>query len=195
MITQSGGGRLYAVLAENGTFQLSVEPSLALFSDKCFLALRLRWKNKEGPLDPTILPVQVLSGGIDRSHDTLRATMMLNTGLALHQVGKAFSHNMAKKMEKESKGVLVSEDPDAFLSVHDYREDFVTDFGKLIDKAIGGIFPTKDFNHLPAIMTPYDLNMYMELLDPDADKAPEVQTDDDGKVTKVSFGKIPANED
>lgn len=208
MLVQSGGGKVYAILADNDEYEVGILPQLALQSTTVFLSLRLRFKSRKSDyFDPMLAPKWVMCGGIERSKNTLRGTIMMNTGFTLEKVGGGFPEIIAKRVAENSldtllPGVAPEETYDQVEKVALYysniREDFVEDFGKLLSAAIEPVYPPKDFSQTPTLMTGFDFMMAVESA---AEKQPSsaFQTLDGGKasdpnsdfgpgVTKFPFG-------
>lgn len=194
MFVQSGGGKVYAVLAQNPHYQLALLPTPTLVSTTVVVAVRCRYVDLGNkPLNPLLIPKTVLVGGIERSENTLRGTVMLNSGITVDKVGKGFSEITAKKLYDHAPGFLMSDEKGSFLDVSDLRDDFVGDFTKLLDAQMGQFYPAKDLSNSPVLITGFDLSLHLDTLksDPAApfavvSETPEVE---DSNVEKVQFGK------
>lgn len=166
MLIQSGGGNVYAVLANNEDFELSVLPQLSVISTTVFLQVRCRYKSlKTEYFDPLLVPKRVLVGGIERSQNTLRGTVMLSTGFTLEKVGSGFPTIVSKRLFEAAVGFLIADDTNFFgecLTAKNLRSDFITDFSQLVTSAIAPISPAKDFSDAPALLTAFDLAQYSE---------------------------------
>lgn len=163
MLIQSGGGKVYAVLANNAAFELSLMPQLLLQSTSVFLAVRCRYKALiENYFDPMKCPKQVLCGGIERSENTLRGTVMLNTGFTLDKIGAGFPTIVAEKLYHAADGFLLGlpGDEDAVLFDSNKRSDFVQDFAQLVLSAIAPVYPAKNFTHVPTLTNAFDLQIH-----------------------------------
>lgn len=194
MLVQSNGGKVYAVLANNADYELGVLPQLTFQSTTCFLALRCRYKAlTQTILNPMLIPKEVLVGGIERSGNTLRGVVMLNTGITVSKVGPNFGTWCAERLVKAAAGFLMPEDPDGFLSPKDLRTDFVGDFAQLLSSQVESIYPPKDFSQLPHLITAFDLEVYKDNLAADPKAAFSVVATNEsattGNVEKVKFGK------
>lgn len=167
MLVQSNGGKVYAVLAQSGEHELGVMPTMQLASTTVLLVLRCRFKATiEDVFNPMLVPKAVLVGGIERSKNTLRGTVILNTGLTVDKIGPKFGKFCADKVLAHAKEMLTPEHADAQESLalyhHNIRSDFFGDFAKLADAAVETVYPPKDFSAAPALITPFDLHVYME---------------------------------
>jgi len=165
MLIQSGSGKVYAVLANNTEFELSLMPTLALQSTTVFLDLRCRYKSLLSDyFDPMLAPKQVLVGGIERSQNTLRGHMVLNTGFTLDKIGTGFPDIVAQKVYDTCAGFLIGTEADTqeCLTVKDRRDDFTHDFAQLVTSAIAPVHPAKDFSGASPLMNPFDLMIYTQ---------------------------------
>lgn len=205
MLIQSGGGNVYAVLARNTDFELSISPALAIISTSVFFSVRLRYKSLTKPyFDPLLVPKPVMVGGVERSNDTLRGTMLLNTYTRVHQIGPVFAMSVAALVKSNAGGVLIHDDPDegGFLNIADLRDDFEEDFTKLIEPQLGMIFPQKDFSEAGVFLTGYDMNAIMSVADEKTPK-PELTVIQNeqaptlpgvaGNLVKLDFAKLEAH--
>ena len=165
MLVQSGSGQVYAVLANNDEFELSIMPTMAMQSTTVFLSLRCRFKSlKTDYFNPMLVPKPILVGGIERSENTLRGTILLNSGFTVDKVGSGFPELMAKKLVKAAPEILLplsSETEKAALYLPNLREDFVEHFAQLVGSAIGMIYPAKDYSGVPALVNTFDAMIYM----------------------------------
>lgn len=197
MLIQSTGGKVYAVLAHNATYELGVLPTIQLVSTTVFLAVRCRFKALASDyFDPMLAPKQVLVGGIERSGNTLRGTVMLNTGFTLEKVGAGFPEIASEKLFKAVDGFLLAlpGTEDAALFVHDKRNDFVKDFAQLVTSAIAPIYPAKDFSEVASLINAFDLGLFASK--PQAPKSPfatltggkAMPVDTGAEVTKLIVG-------
>ena len=175
MLVQSGGNNVYAVLANTDEFELSIMPTLTIQSTTVILALRCRFKSLQTDyFDPMMVPKSVLVSGIERSKNTLRGTLMLNTGFTVEKVGSGFPDIVAKKLVSEVPGILlpISEEQEkAVLYINHLRDDFATDFAKLVTSVIAPISPAKNFSKVPALLSLFDMGIYMAAA---AEHGPEV---------------------
>lgn len=163
MLVQSGGGKVYAVLANNAAFELGLMPQLQIMSTTVFLAVRCRFKSLTTDyFDPMLAPKQVLVGGIERSENTLRGTVMLNTGFTLEKVGAGFADIVSQKLFTAADGFLLGlvGAADVSLTVLDKRDDFTKDFAQLVTSAIAPIFPPKDFSEADVLINAFDLMLF-----------------------------------
>lgn len=200
MLVQSGGGKVYAVLADNADFELAILPQLQIISTSVMLQLRCRYKIRTGPhFNPMMVPKRVLAGGVERSGDTLRSVAMFNTGFGIQKVGSSFPAIMAERVQKHALNHYLTYDegetPAAsnFITSGHARPDFMEDFPKLVEQAIGPIFPAKDFGNVPPLTTMHDFSWHLENVN-DAHAGLTAVPDepkDDGatNVEKVTFGK------
>lgn len=161
MLVQSGSGRVYAVIANNEGYELSLSPELTLISTSVFLTVRCRFKALQSEVfDPILVPKSVLVGGIERSGNTLRGTVMLNTGFTVEKLGSGFPEIVADKLHKASDGFLFSPGWSAAIYPKDKRGDFSKDFAQLVETQMGPFYPPKNFSDAPDLLTQFDLMMF-----------------------------------
>jgi hypothetical protein len=173
MLVQSSSGKVYAILANNTAYELGIMPGLHVISTTVFLVARCRFKALASDhFDPMLVPKQVLVGGIERSENTLRGTVLLNTGFTLDKIGAGFPEIAATKLFKAADGFLLSlpGDPHAAVYINDKRDDFVKDFAQLVTSAIAPIYPAKDFSEVAPLINAFDLQMFAQK--PQAPKSP-----------------------
>lgn len=203
MLIQSGSGKVYAVLAKNEQYSLSLLPAMQVISTTVILVLRCRYVSEKGVLDPMLVPKRVLAGGVERAENSLRSTSICNTGITVDKVGKSFPMLMAEKIKTAAGHYYLQFDEgetppaDGFLTPDDLRHDFEESFAQLLENAISPIYPTKDFSTVPFLGSGYDFSMAME-------KAGEVQhtaksvkgnTPDTGNVMFLNLGDhVPADD-
>lgn len=205
MLVQSSSGKVYAVLANNDEYELGVLPEFLQISTTVFLSLRCRYRAlKSDTFNPLLVPKPVLVGGIERSKNTLRGVMVLNTGFSVNKIGKGFPEIAATKLvtEVHAQGILVGKPEDGeCLSTDDVRTDFVEHFAQLVESAIGPVFPPKDFSGCPDVMTPFDLHVFAQEaaetgtapLSVIPDKASESESTM-SNVTKIDFTALSAGQ-
>jgi len=202
MLVQSGGGKVYAVLADNADFELAILPAMQIISTSVVLHLRCRYKIRTGDhFDPMLVPKRVLAGGVVRSGNTLRSAVVFNTGFTVEKAGKSFPALMATKVQKHALLHYLTYDAgetpglNTFLGPDCSRDDFQEDFAKLVEQAIGPIYPAKDFGPVPALLTVHDFGWHMENVEdahtklasvPDAFAVPDAETETN--VKSVQFG-------
>jgi len=166
MLVQSGGGKVYAIIANNSEYELGLLPTLAVHSTTVFLMVRCRFKSLQSDLfNPMLVPKAVLVGGIERSTNTLRGTVALNTGFTVEKIGTGFPQLMAEKLYSVADGFLLphsAEQEAAALYSSDKHPDFVKDFTQLVESAVALVFPAKDFSQVPPLLTIFDLSIHME---------------------------------
>lgn len=199
MLVQSGGGKVYAIIANNENFELGVLPTMQQVSTSIFLLLRLRFKSLQTDyFDPMLVPKAVLVSGIERSKNTLRSYYALNTGFTVEKVGAGFPELMAKKVLEHAPGTILGKTHGSTEEVALYddsiRDDFVQDFSQLVESAIAPIYPSKDFSDVPPMLMPFDLQIHMELATNKAPASPFAVHDggkapqDAPNVKKFPFG-------
>lgn len=195
MLVQSNGGKVYAILADNEFYELGVMPTLKIFSTSVFLSIRCRFKARQADVfNPMLVPKEVLVGGIERSTNTLRGTVMLHTGFTIEKVGSGFPQLMAEKLFAAAPGFLLKDD--CALKEADLRaEDFVKDFSTLVLDAISPIYPASDFSNAPDLVTPFDLQVFMETASAEPTKPFSVVAGTDAgakpNVTQFPLGGFP----
>lgn len=165
MLIQSGGGKVYAVIANDAHYELALMPTLALVSTTVFLTIRCRYKALQSEyFDPMLVPKPVLVGGIERSGNTLRGTVMLNTGFTPDKIGAGFAELVGTKLLDNAKGFLLGTGlaGDIPLDTQHIRSDFLADFGQLVWGAIAPIYPAKDFSGIKPLLTTFDLMLQQE---------------------------------
>jgi len=192
MIIQSGGGKIYAVLAKNKNFNLGILPQLTLVSTTIFLHLRCRYMDEKNTFfDPMLAPKQVLvAGDIERSKNTLRGFALLNTGVTIDKINKHFSTDAAKLLWEASKDYLVG--PGVCVSNGDLRGDFVEDFAPLINAQIEVFYPPLDFTETVGLTNAFDLEQMKAAAVPlQSGKGFQVIDQgnaEDDNVVKIGFG-------
>lgn len=201
MLVQSGGGKVYAVLANNDTYQLGLLPQVMLVSTTVMLNIRYRYQHlKKQNFDPTVLSKTLLVNGVEQSKDTARGTIALNTKIDISKIGKNFGLITAKMIRDNASSIFLGDDD--FLTEDNLREDFDGDFDKLLKPQLEHIYPPKDFSSAPTFMTTFDVNLIAK------EGAPSDETilseikggkDDDGpanvaNVVKVSFNNSDEDE-
>ena len=164
MLTQSASGNVYAVIANDTSHELSLMPTVQVMSTTVFLVIRCRFKSLVADyFDPMLVPKTVLVGGIERSKNTLRGTVMLATGFTLEKIGSGFPALMADRLLAAAPGFLLPNSPEeekAALYAPHIRSDFATDFAQLVNSAIEPVYPAKDFSGAEPLMTAFDLSIY-----------------------------------
>ena len=164
MFVQSGSGKVYAVLADNEKYEVACLPQVSFQSQTVMLAVRVRYKIKDGQtLDPMLLPKKMLISGIDRSVNTLRATLVLNPNIALHKIGSGYGEICAKMLYELSADYILPVDKpvdDPFLWAPDRRDDFIHDFGQLVMQAVSPFYPAKDYGELYGLNDIFELNFF-----------------------------------
>lgn len=196
MLVQSGGGKVYAVIANNEAHELALLPTLQLNSQTIFLLIRCRFKAlKQDAFDPMLTPKTILVGGIERSANTLRGNVMMNTGFTMDKIGPSFPTLIAEKLQAAAPGFILpmsAEQEAAAVYAHEMRADFVKDFAQLVESALAPIYPPKDFSDCPVIATPYDMAMATENAKEKVKTGFEAvdggKADQGAQVTKFPFG-------
>lgn len=206
MLVQSGGGKVYAIIANNDHFELGLLPQISLVSTTIFLAVRFRYKAlKADVFDPMLVPKKVLVGGVERSKDTLRGTVMMASGFTIEKVGMGFPELVSKKLFAAMEDLMLPPEApsstwkegaeEVCLYAHDRRDDFVTDFGQLLASAIEPIYPAKDFSKAPVLMNDFDMQLFMASAAAAQPPSPftamdggKVEQPDTANVKKFPFG-------
>lgn len=197
MLVQSNGGKVYAILANNAGYELGVLPGIHLMSTTVFLVIRCRFKSLlTDYFDPMLAPKHVLVGGIERSENTLRGNVMLNTGFTLDKIGAGFPEIVATKLYHAADNFLLGQpgDPTVALYIPEKRDDFIKDFAQLVTSAIAPVYPAKDFSEVAPLTNAFDLQLFAAK--PQAPKSPfaavpggkALPVDDGAAVVKLPLG-------
>ena len=194
MLVQSKSGKVYAVIAHNSDFEISVMPMLVLVSTTVMVHCRFRFKDlKRAIYDPMNCPKLVLTGGVERSKDTLRGELMLNTGIKLELAPKAFPTVAGLMLQDAVIESLLGDETGVWI--HNVRTDFIQDFAKLLTAQWASMYPAKNYASLPRLMTATDLEIHKNGL-PSDDTGPDlsVASDNttDGNLIKLPFGHAGA---
>lgn len=198
MIVQSGGNKLYAVLAMTEQYELGLLPILSNLNQHAIVSIRCRYKDKLNPyFDAMQVPKPVLLAGIERSKNTLRGMVHCNTQIPLASLTEKSAAKMATLVRDLADGFLIGEGSP--LSASDIREDFVEDFAKLLAPQIEMQAPQK-IGSKPALLTAMDLDMIKQSAGdlPTPVQAATALTDETGQdtnVVKVPFGHASAGAD
>ena len=195
MLIQSGGQKVYAVLAKNDKYNLGILPTVALVSATVFVSLRLRYMDELNKFfDPHTVPKEVLVSGIERSANTLRGTVLLNTGVKVGSIGKSFPMDVAEPLIKAAPGFLFEDD--SCVTTSDIREDFAPDFCQLLENSLANYYPPLDLSDMTGLMDGFQLEQ-MKLAAAVQDKTgltvvPTIEENpDNSNITKLSFGGAP----
>lgn len=190
MIVQSGGGKLYAVIADTPQYELGLLPILTNVKGTAVVTIRCRYKDRINDwIDATIVPKPVLLAGVERSKNTLRGIVHLTTGMLMHKLGKNSHVKFAEQVVQAAEGFLW--DDTCPLKTEHMREDFIADFAKLLEPQVMNAIPGLISEDV-ALMSAMDLAMMQEghVPTPGVGEAVKAATAEKGdtNVVKVPFG-------
>lgn len=189
MIVQSGSGGLYAILARSTAYELGLQPKTTLISTTVVIQVRFRFKSLINPvLDPMLCPKTVLAGGIEQSDNTVRGTLFLNPGVTIDKIGTSYAGLCADLMLEHGPAFLMAADG-MFLPV-DLRDDFTTDFAKLVQAALAPFYPAKDFKEAIGVHNPFNFAQLIKGKEAPT-PAPTFEALEGGKVEEETNTMLP----
>lgn len=197
MLVQSGGGKVYAILADSADFEVGIMPTLHLASTTVMLTLRFRFKARTSEvLDPMLLPKKGLSSGIEQSKNTVRGTLIMSTGFTVEKLGLGSADIITEKAQAGLTDYILTPtgDESVPLSKANIRDDFVADFPQLVLSALAPIYPPKNFSKAPVTMSAFEFGLYMEGVS-DATPDSPFQTVEGGKGADVKKVNLKGGDD
>jgi len=188
MLVQSGGGKVYAILADTKEREVGLAVKTMILHNSVFMSLRIRYKARDGKITKMDMPKRMLTGDTESSPDTFRTLLAIPTGVHPEKVTKTFGEEWARKIQNASGGVILEEG--GFLEKINIRSDFIKDMGEVIMKSLGAMYPPKYLGASPSVfLYTEDANDWIKAnISDGVDKLVEVVEDTDGVVLKHNFG-------